>query len=218
MAVAAPAPSRQSTSTPSWGEDGRDPVIFAEELKRENKISDIADWYREEPSLHELKGSGRDVSIAVDHMDRIIRIESHDRGTTRRTPIEERMEFDRDVLTIMKRSLANPNQVVILDTSDIPGKIWIDRTVTRGLSAKVVTMDIASGEPVDEKTISKEQPDFPEKLREELLAVPKGPEHSYVNLRTYVAERFVATYLRSDNRQDLPHHPAGTPNGRRWLP
>jgi hypothetical protein len=171
--------------------------LSTEELRRQDQLSAIADWYREEASFHEIERSGRDVLFTVDHMARVIRVESFDRYAAQRTPIEERMEFDADVLSRMKAALSDRNHVVILDCSDVPGKLGFGRESTRGLSARVLVVDIDSGEVRDEKTIMKEHPDFPERLRRELLAVPKVEGASYLIRRAHLAERFVDEYLQA---------------------
>jgi hypothetical protein len=175
-----------------------------EALRRQDTLSGIADWYRNEPSLHEVERSGRDVLVSVVHVDRIIRVESCDRYALQRTPIEERMEFDEDVLALLKTALRDPSHAVILDCSDIPGKLWIGPESRRGISARVLVIDLGDGEVIDEKTIMKERPAFPEQLRRELLGVPRVEGASYVIRRTLVAERFVGEYLHTPQDATQP--------------
>jgi hypothetical protein len=168
-----------------------------EELRRQDKLGGIADWYREEASFHEIERSGRDVLLTVDHLARVIRVESFDPYTAQRTPIEERMEFDADVLSRIKAALLDRNHAVILDCSDVPGKLGFGPQSTRGLSARLLVVDIDSGEVLDERTVMKERPCFPERLQHELLAVPRVEGASYVIRRAHVAERFVDDFLHA---------------------
>lgn len=166
---------------------------------RQRKVGDIADWYKGDASVEEQKRLGMDVVVVVDHLNRIIRVEAHDPragGATRRTPIEERMEFDYEVLAFIKRALSNPNVAVILDTSDIAGRLNNGSTVSRGLSARIKVVDIDSGEVVDEQTFMKSRPEFPQKLKMALLAYPGGADAANVVPRTFAAEMFVNAYLR----------------------
>jgi hypothetical protein len=167
-------------------------------IDRQKKVSDIADWYKASPSLGELKKLGMEVLVTVDHLHRIIRVErreAYQPGLSKRIPIEGRMEFDQSVLDYIKKQLENERHVVILDTSDVPGRMGHGPDATIGLGARITTMDIDSGDIVDETTITKSQPEFPSALRMKLLGVPRGMGDMNVVQRTFVAETFVSKYL-----------------------
>ena len=164
-------------------------------IERQTKVGDIAEWYRGQPWLDDIKRHGGDVLISVDHMNRIIRVTSEEGASLRRKPIEERMEFDKDVLELLRKHLEATDHVVVLDTADIPGRIGSGTNPTRGLSARVSTIEIDSGEYVDEEAIVKEKPEFPDPLKRKLVALPALTPRENVLLRTYTAERFVGVYL-----------------------
>jgi hypothetical protein len=105
------------------------------------------------------------------------------------------MEFDRDVLEFIKKALYNRDVVVILDTSDTPGRLEYGSTVERARSARIMGVDIDTGDIVDERTIAKGQPDFPQDLKTKLAAIPRGTGGMNIVQRTFVAETFVSSYL-----------------------
>lgn len=175
------------------------PDLTATTIERQRKVSDIADWYKGDASVEELKRLGMDVVVVVDHPNRIIRVEAHDLlhgALTRRTPIEERMEFDQDVLDYVKRTLLNPDAVLILDASDVPGRLSYGSSAERGRSIRIMVLDINTGEEIDQTTITKSRPAFPCELQRRLLATPGGADGMHVVQRTFVAETFASTYLR----------------------
>jgi hypothetical protein len=175
------------------------PDLAATATARQCKVGDIADWYKGDASVEEQKRLGMDVVVVVDHVNSIIRVEAHDPrfgGATRRTPVEERMEFDYEVLDFIKKALRNPNVAVILDTSDIAGRLSYGAATTRGRSARIKVMDIDSGEVVDERTVMKSRPEFSQELKMKLLAYPGGADAANVAAKTFVAETFVSAYLR----------------------
>jgi hypothetical protein len=174
------------------------PTLSPAALRRQSQLSSVADWYRQEPWIHELEHSGWDVLVTVDHMDRLIRVESCDRRALHRKPIEERMEFDQDVLSLVHDGLEDPDHALIVDCSDIPGRLDLPGGgSTRGLTARVLVVDFASGEVLTEKTIMKEHPEFPKPLKNRLLAIPAGEGESTVYLRALAAERFVDEQLHA---------------------
>jgi hypothetical protein len=167
-------------------------------IERQRKVSDIADWYKGDASVEELRRLHMNVVVVVDHLNRIIRVEAHDNqhgALTRRVPIEERMEFDRDVLDFIRKALQNRDVAVILDTSDAPGRMGYGSAAQRGRSARIMVVDIDSGDVVDERTITKSRPEFPRELAAKLLAAPSGVGGNSIVQRTFVAETFVSTYL-----------------------
>ncbi|HVC83514.1 MAG TPA: hypothetical protein VNL35_23750 [Chloroflexota bacterium] len=174
------------------------PDLAATATARQRKVGDIADWYKGDASVEEQKRLGMHVVVVVDHMSRIIRVEAHDPrfGGMLRTPIEERMEFDYEVLDYIKKALRNPNVAVILDSSDVSGRLSYGSTVSRGWSARIKVVDIDSGEVVDERTFMKVHPEFPQELKMKLLAFPGGVDSVNVVPRTFAAEAFVSAYLR----------------------
>lgn len=173
------------------------PALTEVERRRQEALSDIADWYREGAPIFEVERSGSDVVTTIDHLDRIIRVERYDRYAAQRAPIEERMEFDADVLALVQGGLRDPDHAVILDCSDVPGKVSFGPQSKRGLSARVLVVSIRTGDVVDERTIVKERPQFPPGLQRDLLAVPRVEGPSYVIRRAQVAERFVAAFVRA---------------------
>lgn len=176
------------------------PDLAVTTTERQCKVGDIADWYKGDASVEEQKRLGMDVVVVVDHANRIIRVDAHDPClgvATRRTVIEERMEFDYEVLDFIKKALRNPDIVVILDSSDVSGHLPYASAVQRGRSARIKVVDIDTGEVLDERTIMKSRPEFPQELKMRLLACPGGTDGVNVVPRTVVAETFVDAYLQT---------------------
>lgn len=166
------------------------------EFIRQRKLGDIADWYAADASISDKRRAGRHISVGIDHLHRIVRVEDVGSAIAHRIPAEERMEFDKDVLELIRKSLQHQSTAVVLDTSDIPGRIGHGTDVRRGISAKVLAMNIDSGETITSNTVIKERPEFPEALKKLLQGVPRSPLNSYVARTTIMAERYVGELLR----------------------
>jgi hypothetical protein len=203
------------------GSKGMDPASpqYAAELRRQQQLSDLADWYRMQPAVHEQNRSGQHVLVGVDHLHGIIRVEGSGSGRPHRMSVEERMEYDKDVLELVRQGLRNPRAAVILDVSDIAGRLGSGADAKRGLTANVLILDIDSGDVLESKTVIKEKPDFPEPLKKALRAVPRTRGESYIVLTTAAAERFVREYLASTERLAMEQRREGesAPQPRRDL-